>query len=352
MGLALLSALAVSAAPSMAGPPSASDRATARALMTEGYAALKNGDAARALERFRAADALVHVPTTALAVAQAQVQLGQLVEAEQSATGVINIPPHDDDPTVFRKAREDAASLLRDVDPRVPSLRIQLRGMPRDVTPHVTVDDEPVPAAALAAARRMDPGSHAVVVTIGDWVHRVDVILKEREAQEVVFDVPEGVHGAASESASTAPPASAAPSSEPSTSPIATVAPALSESASPQPAAPSSAGRWVMWGGFGVGVVGVAVGASAGILALVDKNNAFGKGCVGNVCPTTAHNDLQSARTAADVSTAGFIVGGVGVAVGVVALLLSGPSVAPAPTAGLRVVPTLGPGAIGMRGEF
>jgi hypothetical protein len=324
--------------------------------MSDGYAALKGGDAAKALERFRAADALMHVPTTALAVAQAQVQLGQLVEAEQSATAVINIPPHDDDPVVFRKAREDAAAMLRDVDPRVPSLRIQLRGMPRDTNPHVTVDDEPVPAAALAAARRMDPGSHAVVVTVGDWVHRVDVILKERDTQEVVFDIPENVHGAAAESASAAPSAAgsaAAPASAaPTTAPTTTGAPGLSESSSSQGGAPSSAGRWIMWGGFAVGVVGVAVGASAGVLAVVDKNKAFGKGCVGNVCPTTAHDDLQSARTAADVSTVGLVVGGIGVAVGVVALLLSRPSETPPPAAGLRIVPTLGPGAVGVRGEF
>ena len=101
VALALASALAAGVTPSLAGSPSAADRATARTLMTDGYTALKNGEPAKALEKFRAADALVHVPTTGLAVAEAQVQLGQLVEAEQSATAVVNMPAHDDDPPPF-----------------------------------------------------------------------------------------------------------------------------------------------------------------------------------------------------------------------------------------------------------
>ena len=347
---ALVGALAAGVTPSFAGSPSAADRATARTLMTEGYTALKNGEAAKALEKFRAADALVHVPTTGLAVAEAQVQLGQLVEAEQSATAVVNMPAHDDDPAPFRKAREDAAALLRDVDPRVPALKVHLRGLPADVVPRVTVDDEAVPAAALAAPRRMNPGRHAVVVSVGDWVHRVDVILKDRDQQDVTFDVPEGVHAAPSESAApplpgstttgtAAPPGSSAPASSTTTS----VTP---------PEEGPSAGRVVMWGGFVVGAIGVAVGATAGILAVSDKNKAFGMGCQGNVCPTSAHDALQGARTSADVATVGFIVGGAGAAVGIVALLLSGPSKTAASSTGLQLTPIIGPGRLGVEGRF
>jgi hypothetical protein len=44
--------------------------------------------------------------------------------------------------------------------------------------------------------------------------------------------------------------------------------------------------------------------------------------CSGNVCPSRLAGDAGSAGTLADISTATFIVGGVGVAAGVVLLIL------------------------------
>src|SRR5262245_28279562 len=69
--------------------PSPSQRETARDLMKQGDDRFAAGDYAHALEAYRAAHALVAVPTTGLAVAQAQEKLGHLVEAHDAAIEVM-----------------------------------------------------------------------------------------------------------------------------------------------------------------------------------------------------------------------------------------------------------------------
>jgi hypothetical protein len=64
-----------------ASEPTASEKETARGLMDEGHAKDDRGDHAGALESFRAADALMHVPTTGLEVGRQQVALKLLVAA-------------------------------------------------------------------------------------------------------------------------------------------------------------------------------------------------------------------------------------------------------------------------------
>jgi hypothetical protein len=95
----------------------------------------------------------------------------------------------------------------------------------------------------------------------------------------------------------------------------------------------------LVYAGAGVGVVGLAVGSIAGISALSHKNAAK-KDCVGASCPPSTWSDLDSARQMATISTVGFVVGVLGVAVAGGALLLD----KPAPTnAGWQVSPEVGP---------
>ena len=68
--------------------PSASDKETARGLMATGRADRSNHDLAGALKAFTGADAIMHVPTTGLEVAKAQIDLGLLVEARDTALRV------------------------------------------------------------------------------------------------------------------------------------------------------------------------------------------------------------------------------------------------------------------------
>src|SRR5450432_550214 len=67
---------------------SASDRATARSLAGEGYAALKSKDYETAEDRFRRADELVHAPTLVVDHARALVGLGRVGEAYEAYQSV------------------------------------------------------------------------------------------------------------------------------------------------------------------------------------------------------------------------------------------------------------------------
>ncbi len=114
----------------------------------------------------------------------------------------------------------------------------------------------------------------------------------------------------------------------------------------------------VMFAGFGLAVVGLGVGAITGGMA-ASKSADLEESCPNDQCPRSAtEDDLDSALTLADVSTVGFIVGGVGAAVGVVGLVLAlggteteGGEREGGDTA-LRVEPLVGPGFLGLRGRF
>src|SRR5262245_22764177 len=60
------------------------DVATARKLHNEGRAQRKANDLQGALASFRAADAIMHVPTTSLDLGTTELALGMLVEASES----------------------------------------------------------------------------------------------------------------------------------------------------------------------------------------------------------------------------------------------------------------------------
>jgi hypothetical protein len=124
----------------------------------------------------------------------------------------------------------------------------------------------------------------------------------------------------------------------------------------PPPPPPSSGGGSKVPAiiAFGVGVAGTGVGAVFGILAFQQTSETKDR-CDGNVCPDNPL--VVSARDKAiqygNISTVGFIAGGVGVATGIVLLLVSSGSDDPAPaeTSG-RVLPWIGPGQAGVVGTF
>jgi hypothetical protein len=94
----------------------------------------------------------------------------------------------------------------------------------------------------------------------------------------------------------------------------------------------------------------------AGFMAM-GKHSDLATNCPGNTCFPSQQANLDSYHTIATISTVGFIVGGVGVAAGVI-LLVTRPktenAAAPAhsPQIALRVQPVVGLGSIGAIGEF
>jgi len=77
----------------------------------------------------------------------------------------------------------------------------------------------------------------------------------------------------------------------------------------------------LVYGGFGVGIVGLGLGAVTGAMTL-SKANKVDPQCANDICAPAAKSDLDSAKTLGTISTIGFAVGAAGVVAGVVGLLL------------------------------
>jgi hypothetical protein len=318
---------------------SASERETARSLMTDGRELRAHNDLRGALTAFKAADALMHVPTTGLEVARTEVALGLLVEARGAIRELFRVPSRADEPRPFAEARAAALALDGELAARIPSLRVVLVNGSRD--PRVRIDGVAIPADAAAAAIKVNPGRHVVEAggVTGAGSARAEVTVAEREDKPVTLTLP----APASEASDPRPPATdAAP-----------------------PRSQSHTARTIGIVGFGAGGVGLIVGSITGLLS-IQKTNALKGGCDGNQCPPTSGGDLDAARSMATVSTLAFVVAGVGVGVGVGALLIgdksggdksggpdeSGKQTARGTSDSLRVTPWIGLGTAGLRGTF
>jgi hypothetical protein len=104
-----------------------------------------------------------------------------------------------------------------------------------------------------------------------------------------------------------------------------------------------------MFTGFGIAILGVAVGTVAGISSISAAPSAK-RGCTNNQCPPETYSDIDSAKTAGNISTAAFIVAAGGAALGIVGLLTTKSSDTKTESAGVR--PWIGAGAAGVRGRF
>jgi hypothetical protein len=320
--------------------PNAADKETARRLMTEGRTHRKANDWKGALQSFLAADAIMHVPTTGLEVARAEIELGQLVEAREKLLAVARLPVDGDEPRAFTEARATAKVLGAEIEPKIPSILVKLAGATDNPALKVTVDGVEVPSAALSVPRAVDPGHHVVAVRVGGGgAHEAQVDVQEAETKEVPLEVPSGQASSTDTEAE--------PSSDTGTSNDRT-----------------SKWRIPTYVGFGVGGAGLIMGSITGLLAISDFNSAKKQGCVGNQCPPAANADLDKAGTMATLSTVGFIVAGVGVGAGVLGFVLgrrpSAPTTPSAPAADVSSAPTLdlyfgpraGGASGGVRGSF
>jgi len=329
-------ALALSTAHTAHATPSAGDRETARSLVEEGKQKRDKNDLQGALEAFRAADAIMHVPTTGMLVARTQVQLGLLVDARDTAVRVARLVPAPDDPPPFTQARKEAEQLADELAPRIPTLKVTLQGVQADGTrARVTIDEAPVAVAALVAPRKMNPGHHVVVAKLGGQDRQQEVDLAERDAKEVTLDLT-GLEAVAEGGEEGGQPGGAgAGGVEP---------PGEKERTKTSP---------LVYAGFGVGAVGLVVGSVAGILTLSKKDTASQK-CQDFKCPPAAYDDLDAANGMATISTVGFVVAGIGATVGVIGLIVGGGKAAPkSPAASAAsVTPWIGPGSAGLRGAF
>jgi hypothetical protein len=106
--------------------------------------------------------------------------------------------------------------------------------------------------------------------------------------------------------------------------------------------------KYVAYGLGAAGVIGLGIGTGFGVKAMANKDSA---GCDGNDCPSNAAAaKYQDARTAGNIATVGFAVGGTLLAAGVVLYFVAPKKNAPS----VDVTGSLGPGvaSVSVRGAW
>lgn len=321
-----------------AADPNAADKETARSLMQEGRDLRDKGDAKGALQRFQGANGIMHVPTTALEVARTQVALGLLVEARDTVASIRLMPAAGGEPPQFKEARDKADELDASLEGRIPALTIVVRGAAEEAAPELAIDGVQVPPAAAALPQRVDAGHHLVVAKTRGATAQQEVDVTEGEQKKIELTLV-----ATGETSSATPEESPfEPPPPPPPPPQAPPAPATSHS-------PTS----LTYAGFGVGGLGLVVGAIAGGLSWSKTSSLSGECNATKRCAGQGASDYDTAKTLALVSNVGFAVAVAGAAVGVVSLVVGHPSdrnAAQAPPA--RVEAWVGPGSAGLRGSF
>jgi hypothetical protein len=321
IGLAVMLLAATAAAqqpPAEEPPPEKLDPVAQEAehLFLEGREAVKKGELGRAAGLFLRSQELHPTVGTLLNLANVEEQLGKISRAVvHYELAMKELPENDDRGPV---ARDGIARLA----PRVPTLRID-RAAGAPLAMAIRVDGVPLAASQIGAVRSLDPGSYTVTVEMEGRAERRYTV-KVLEGARMTLAVEPG-------------------------KPIVVAPPAAAQ----QRTSRLSAAGWAF---TGFGVAGLGVGAVAGIAAIAKKSDAAA------ACPDPARcgsPGLESAaagRALAGVSTAAFVLGGVGVAAGVT-LLVVGRSKAPKQGDAASVTAVApwalpGGGGVGMAGKF
>jgi hypothetical protein len=286
-------------------PPPADRQGAARTLAQEGLKLYGADRWAEALAAFREADGLYHAPSVTLYIARTQRKLGKLLDARATYDQLLAEDLPKDASPQFVQAHVEAGRELEGLKHQVPTLRVVVAGVPAGEAA-VLLDGTPL----LDGTRELDPGKHTVQVQrrAGQVVTRV-VTLAEGSHETVTVDL-------------------AFPTS-----------------------VPPSRG-WILPGGIalGVGVLGLGAGAMTGAMSLAKVSDLKTR-CPTKACSPSLKGEGDSAVLLGNVSTAGFVVGGVGAAAGAALLFLLRPSARPPQgEAGWRA--SVGIGGVEVEGRF
>jgi hypothetical protein len=313
---------------------SAADKETARTLMSEGRAKRADGDHKAALEAFKKADAIMHVPTTGLEVGRELEALGRLTEARDAYLTVSRSDPAPNEPKPFTEARKEAERLADVIAARIPSVKIMLPGVPDDTKMQITIDGVEVPSAVVGVPRKIDPGTHEVIVTIGTVEKKSSIEVLEAETKDLTIEfTKEELAGAAKVEA---------PKDTPGDKPPADLPP------------PEKKTNVLTYVGFGVAGAGLVLGSVTGLMSL-SKASSAKSSCIDNKCPPSTHDDIESSKSLATISTISFVVAGAGAVVGVIGLL-SPKTIQAETTPTAKIEPHvswwIGAGSAGVLGSF
>ena len=306
------------------------NRGGARKLGYAGVQAYQAGDYAVASEKLEKSYHVLKAPSLGLWSARALVKLDRWVEASERYREVLRLDVSSGEAAVQKQAQADASSELEQLSPKIPSVVVRVQGAePAEVV--ATIDGHAVAKDLLGEATPVNPGTHVVVGTHGAEKLTVQLVVAAGEEKQALLHF---VSGAAA-------------------SPTSSTAPLSTEPSAPNgPASDGSHGstqRILGWSSLGVGGAMLIVGGVAGGLALGKKHDLDATtGCTQNACEKGGGVDakVSSYNSLRTVSSAGFVVGGVLAATGVV-LLLTAPK-----SNGTGMALFVAPAAAGLRGAF
>ncbi len=340
----LLVSAALCASPAWAQPIDDQVRIAARALADEGFAFYGQGKYSDALERFDRADALVNAPTVKLLAARTLEKLGRLVEAAERYRSITILQFDDKAPDAFRDAQDTAAKELAALTPRIPTIELVVEGAGAQAAT-VTLDGKVFPRALIGVKTPLNPGVHRVEADTPMSSATLDLKVDEKQAARAVLALK--------------PKAAAEGSGDVVTPPVRGEVPKKT---------PGSTQRILSYVAFGVGggftILGIAAYASglgtvSEMKVFCDERQNTPDRCTPNkeetdepVGPLGYKTLRDSVETKYALTVTGFVVGGVGLATGLVLLLTAPKAPKPGSPAKASIEPWVGLGGAGVRGTF
>lgn len=316
-------------------------KAAAQALFDDAKRLASEGKYADACPKFATSQKMDPSVSTQFKLADCEEHLGKTATAWALYLDVLAASRGQRDKEEFAQKRVDAivpklTRMTLDVKDKTPGLEVRRDGVVMD-------------PAAWRTALPVDPGPHLFAASAPgkrSWSATISV-----SGEGKTVDVPIPVLDSAPAASATAP--AMPPPSASSSSAISTPPPPATSSS---PATAESKQTWTTTrtAGVVVGGVGVAsliVGAITGAIAISKNNEALQpENCVTKSLCTQHGLDLtSSAKTAAGISTATFLIGGVAVASGVVLFAVGGNK----PAGGeARLSLALHPNGASLRGNF
>jgi tetratricopeptide (TPR) repeat protein len=299
------------------GAPTWKEKRDAQKLVREGQELVKQGDFKTANEKFEKADQIAPSPSYKYERAKMLVELGEFLKAAEvlREASEMKVGPAD------RQGQQTAVKFLAEVEERTPKIEVKVVS-PEASKVRLTIDGDAYNAGEGAV--HFNPGAHEVVAESPGyerWTRSVTLTEQKHEIIEITMQRP----AAATTDAAAEPGES------------------KKDGISPIPA-------FVAWG---VGAVGIALGIGFGVAAINATNDVLDKyDCEDNECPASAEDDLNIAKLNGNLSTAGFVIGGVGLAAGIVLFLFSDMGPGGGDDKEDTVEALVGPGYLGVTGRF
>jgi hypothetical protein len=324
------------------------ENARHEAARVAGEAGLKLYSATRwqeAFEAFQRAESAFHAPTLVLYMAHCQRMRGKLIDARTLYQQVVSEALGPGAPNQFLTAQLLARGELDRIRRRISGVVLTIKGASADRV-RITVDGAPLPTST-GTPQDLDPGEHTLTATApGAAPIQRTITLTEGATTELelAFQAPSGptANTDAIQPLDPSRPSTASGSPLPSSS---------TELQSPHPSVFQGIPRSA-WVAFSVGAAGIGVGTVTGVVALNQASDIKAICAPLRRCPASERARVDTAGRTADASTIGLLLGGAGVATGVVLWLVLPPGGAAHPGEASPVSLDVGPGTMILKGTF